>query len=272
MSDGWLQVAREALKIPGLLLEVYGDLAKPGVTQAGKALETVIGLGNTILWPIALANERSRMALERNLEKYRLEMQLVPDEKVVSIAPEIGVPIAEKLSYVTDEHLSTLYVKLLAAASNRARLSTAHPSFVNIINNLSPDEAVLLKHFISTDSIPIVNAWAVDEVKNIHSVISGPITSFSVSSQLIFPDNCEAYLSNLAGLGLVDIRHDKSLSPASIYESIHKQHEERLLARISSFPQFATRTLDFKNGVAIRTSFGRQFIEACHGGLPNTAS
>ena len=36
-------------------------IVQPGVGGLGKALETVLGLGNTILWPIALVNERSRI-------------------------------------------------------------------------------------------------------------------------------------------------------------------------------------------------------------------
>jgi Abortive infection alpha len=134
MSSSWLQVANEALKIPSLLVEIYGDLARPGVRQVGKALETVIGLGNTALWPIAWANERSRIALERNLEKYREALESVPEEKIVPVAPEIGVPVAEKLQYVREDRLSDLYVRLLASASNVDRLSFAHPSFVNVIN------------------------------------------------------------------------------------------------------------------------------------------
>ena len=105
MVDTWLQVAQEALKIPALLVEIYGDLARPGVRQVGKALENVLGFGNTILWPIAWANERSRIALESNLERYRVRMEQVPQEKVIAVAPEIGVPIAEKLAYVRDENV-----------------------------------------------------------------------------------------------------------------------------------------------------------------------
>lgn len=60
MTSTWPEVIREGLKVPGLIVEVYGDLAKPGVQQVGKALETVLGLGNTILWPLALANARAR--------------------------------------------------------------------------------------------------------------------------------------------------------------------------------------------------------------------
>lgn len=136
MTNGWLQVAQEALKIPGLLVEIYGDLAKPGVKQVGKALGTVLGLGNTVLWPIHWANEHSRLYLEKNLEEYRVLLEHVPEEKIVPVAPEIGVPIAEKLTYVRDVKLADLYVTLLAKASNIDTISEAHPSFVNVINNL----------------------------------------------------------------------------------------------------------------------------------------
>ena len=88
---------------PEILLEVYRDLAKPGVQQVGKALGTVLGLGNTILWPIHLINEKSRLALESNLERYRVKLEHVSQEDICSVAPEIGVPIAEKLSYVTND-------------------------------------------------------------------------------------------------------------------------------------------------------------------------
>jgi len=146
------------LKIPGLLVEIYGDLAKPGVQQVGKALGTVFGLGNTILWPIHLANERSRLYLERNLQDYRARLENLPEEKVVPVAPEIGVPIAEKLTYVRDMKLADMYVTLLTKASNVDTVADAHPSFVNIINNLSPDEAQLLEVFVEDEDVEFVAA------------------------------------------------------------------------------------------------------------------
>ena len=64
-----LPILTEAAQIPGLLKEIYGDLAKPGVTQVGKALSTIIGLGNTLLWPIQILNERAKLTLADNLNK-----------------------------------------------------------------------------------------------------------------------------------------------------------------------------------------------------------
>ena len=112
-----MEFLKELAQVPGLLKEIYGDLAKPGAAQAGKALSTIIGLGNTILWPFALANERAKIALEANLQKYRIRMESTPEEEVVEVAPEIGTPIAEKLGYVTNEQLSDMYIELLAKAS-----------------------------------------------------------------------------------------------------------------------------------------------------------
>ncbi len=110
MSDSSLTLLKEAAQIPALLKEIYGDLAKPGVSQVGKALGSVLGLGNTILWPVTLLNERARIALEKNLEKYREQIKDIPNEELTEVPPELGVPIVEKLSYVTNEELSKTQV------------------------------------------------------------------------------------------------------------------------------------------------------------------
>jgi hypothetical protein len=265
MADGWLQVVQDALKIPGLLVEIYGDVARPGVRQVGKALETVVGLGNTILWPIAWANERSRLALEKNLQKYRAELESIPEEKIVNVAPEIGVPIAEKLTYVQDDRLSDLYVRLLAKASNADSLEQAHPSFVNVINNLSPDEAHFLEYFIDHRNLPFVHAKAVKPNTFAFESLEELIIQDGVTQKLTFPQNVDAYVSNLSGLGLLIIKHDEWLTEAEeIYSSLALQHTERFNNLIEKAPQLQGSTLEFERGTILLTKFGQNFIRACH--------
>jgi len=57
------EVAKELAK------DIYGDALKPGMTQIGKAIETVLGLGNTVLTPIAMVNDKVKHIRERNLVK-----------------------------------------------------------------------------------------------------------------------------------------------------------------------------------------------------------
>jgi Abortive infection alpha len=264
MADGWLQVVQDALKIPGLLVEIYGDLARPGVRQVGKALETVVGLGNTVLWPIAWANERSRLALEKNLERYRRALENVPEEKIVNVAPEIGVPIAEKLGYVRDERLSDLYVRLLATASNTDTLDKAHPSFVNVINNLSPDEAHLLEYFKNEDALPFVQAKAVAPSTGWQISLQDLILQDHVTAALAYPQNADAYLSNLSGLGLLNVKHDEWLPESPVYAQLEAQHRPRFADPIQREPKLQGQELQFDKGIVRRTSFGWKFIQACH--------
>jgi hypothetical protein len=264
MAEELLKVVQDALKVPNLIVEIYGDLARPGVKQAGKALETIIGLGNTVLWPITLMNERASIYLQKNLEKYREKMESVPEDKVIGVAPEIGVPIAEKLSYVADEHLVDMYVKLLNTASNQDTVGDAHPSFINVINNLSPDEACLLEYFDTKDVMPFVIAKATNQIDKTYNTISGYIVPNDALTCINFQQNIDAYLDNLVGLGLLELRDDKSLANDALYEPLRIRHKDELENLISHNYGNEKRKLAFTKGAVKRTKFGLKFIKACH--------
>ena len=59
MSEGWLKVAQGATeKLLQLLIEtIRRFIVYLNRSPSGEALENVIGFGNTLLWPIAYANE-----------------------------------------------------------------------------------------------------------------------------------------------------------------------------------------------------------------------
>ena len=225
-----------------LLTQLYGDLAKPGVAQVGKALSTVLGLGNTILWPIQWLNERARIALECNLERYREKVSQIPLEKVTPVAPEIGVPIAEKSSYVADHDLRELYTNRLAKALAFHTVSQAHPSFVNVINNISPDEALLIRQFMKQGAIPFVTAKFHNPSKNEWRTIEDLCFGLHSETTLAFPANVPAYVSNFEGLGLIDVCRDISIALATeYYEAMERFLKERYknTPDRKSFPAFS---------------------------------
>lgn len=134
------------LKNPDLLKLVYSDLASPSVKKVGEALSVVFGLGNTLLLPIKLLNDRTDVLFKNSMEKYRRKLEAIPVESVNKVAPEIGIPILEKLLYIQEEDLSDLYIELLANASNKSKCGYVHPLNIHILNMLTPDEAILLKN------------------------------------------------------------------------------------------------------------------------------
>jgi hypothetical protein len=255
-----LPILKEAAQIPGLFKEIYGDLAKPGVTQVGKALGAILGLGNTILWPVYLVNEKARVALESNLEKYRRKMETVPEEEVVEVPPDIGIPITDKMGYVTNEELSDMYVELLVKASSYKTANLAHPSFTNVIDNLSPDEAIIFKEIAPAIKIPILSGRLLikgkSEWKDIHPTL---LTGLEIIKGLSFPKNIVAYVSNFEGLGLLEVLREVFIVNDALYEkleSIYRPGHEKMEYDKEKYE------LHYLRGQVRLTPYGQMFYEA----------
>ena len=255
-----MDLIKEIVESPAVLKEIYGDLAKPGVQQAGKALSTVIGLGNTALWPIAMLNEKAKISLEQNLDKYRKKLEEVSDDDVCEVSPEVGVPIAEKLSYVTNDELSEMYTELLAKASQKSKANTAHPSFVNVINNMSPDEALLLKSIKKMPGIPFIEVRLNKKGKNEWNTLESMKAGISCQFNFKYPANIHAYISNLEGLGLLQIRQDLYMVGENIYEPL-EEHAKATFTHLEN----QDKEITCERGKIEITPFARLFIAACFG-------
>ena len=249
----------EGYRLQDFLREIYGDAAKSGAKQVGKALETVFRFGNTLLLPLVFANDKARV-LRENMEKYREKLRETPTEDICEVPPEIGVPITEKLGYVTNEELSNMYVELLAKASQVQHSNLAHPSFVNIINNISPDEAVLIRSVKNGNNIPFVEARLAKTGDREFSVVDPLAVELPCFRDLAYPTNIPAYFSNLEGLGIVDIRTDRQIADENVYEPIEATVKERYseLVRRNS-----DREIQFERGTIGFTKFGYLFLRAC---------
>ena len=269
MADNPLSILQEVAQIPGLLKEIYGDLAKPGVSQVGKSLGAILGLGNTLLWPIVLFNERARIALEKNLEKYRSRLENVREEQIVEVRPELGVPILEKLGYVSDEELSDLFVNLLEKASIAESAQFAHPAFIAIINSLSPDEAALLKAMIPQEwralraRCACIAAVLVNKESKEFRVAADFLTGLEDKAKLSFPGNVAVYLSNFEGLGLIAVRRDIIVAAPDAYKKLEEKYcPDESDNKIFGYDP-AVWEWTFHKGKIEMTSFGRLFRRAC---------
>lgn len=248
-------------KFPDLIKEIYGDLAKPGVSQAGKAIGGIIGLGNTILLPVHLLNDKSNIYLEKNLELYRLQTQNIDQNDVAEVPPEIGVPILEKLTYVGDEELSEMYVNLLAKASSFKTSNQAHPSFANLISSLSPDEAIFLKTLQKKPNLPFIEIRLTNQKKNEWYTLADHVVHSSVLEGLTHKQNIASYLSNLDSLGIIKIRRDIWLTPPEVHYTPIWEEQEKNYTQFEK--QLSDRKLTYEKVRADTTPFGNLFISAC---------
>lgn len=83
----------------------------------------------------------------------------IPEEDIVSPKPTIAVPAMNALGYSLEESdLKEMYLSLLATASNAKRVGSAHPSFVEVIKQLSGEEANVLKMLLGNESVLAITA------------------------------------------------------------------------------------------------------------------
>lgn len=153
-----------------------------------------------------------------------------------------------------------MYVELLAKASQVQQANVAHPSFVNTINNISPDEAILLRSVKMGNSIPFVEARLAKTADGEYFVVDPLAVSLPRFQDLAYPANIPAYFSNLEGLGIVEIRTDRKIAGENVYEPIEADVQEKYSELIG---QYGDRNIQFQRGAIAFTQFGRLFLQAC---------
>ncbi len=210
MIKALMEIANNEL----ILKDIYHDLAQPGVRKVGQALETTLDLANTILLPVKLINEKSRLIFTNNLDSYKEKLSKHDLSEITVVPPEIGIPILDKLTYYTNDELSNLFINLLLTSSLTESSNYSHPCYVKIIESLSPDEARILMHISknSISSIPFIYfiAKVKDEAKPNDYIRDMFIkTGLEEKIDLIVPENINVYLENLISLSLVEFIDDK---------------------------------------------------------------
>jgi hypothetical protein len=225
MKSEALQILKEVLATPAVMLQVYTDIAQPAAKKAGIALGAIVGLGATSLLPIRLLNEKCEAVFRKNMERYAKQIENIPEIEICPVPAEIGIPILERFTYVSDERIALMFAALLAAASRNVSSTDAHPSFIGVIDSLSPDEAKILK-WLSTQvciACESIHSKADKGAQRTHHD-----RCVYIPKELGCDFHCKqgVYLNNLIGLGILRQPSLGSTLPGDeIYRPVEEMHD-----------------------------------------------
>ncbi|HHY0488171.1 TPA: DUF4393 domain-containing protein, partial [Vibrio parahaemolyticus] len=177
-------------------------------------------------------------------------------DRIAEVPPEVGVPVLEKLTYVTNDEISELYVNLLAKASTHQSNDLAHPAFTRVIDSLSPDEAKILKALYLKHSVPFVD-FIISNQDGTYRTLSMSVTNIPDIVELQNAGNIRAYLSNLESLGILNARRDIWSTDDSVYEQLDASYRPPGVTLDSGQEQ------NYNKGIFEITDFGKLFIIAC---------
>jgi hypothetical protein len=206
-----------------------GLAAKPAGKEFGEAVTTIAKAVNMALGPL-----RGFIWCWEQVQDYVVEQvnERFKDKPENLVAPNavVAVPVLQALQYTgSSPTLRDMYMNLLATAMDKDTATKAHPAFVEIIRQLTSDEARIMKRMADkTRPAPRKNvrgyAWLCDDV--------------ATESGCEVTDGSIAYVDNLCRLGL--LRNAQMPKGVLMLEDPHQERE----------------------GVSI-TQFGINFCEAC---------
>lgn len=253
--------AAEAVKGIVEAVPVYQDLAQPAVQEIGKGLHTLSKVIHIALAPVSAAvwgYDKISNYVQASLEK---KLENVPQENIVPPDISVAGPALEALRFVGDkEELREMFSTLLSTSMNSEINKLAHPSFVEIIKQISADEAKILKSIDHNISIPIIRVNLVDKKTKYYS---DPLVNFSL---LPFESNCDhtdlgpSYINNLNRLGLISISYSQYKIGDNVYEPLENHTQVKYWETVANDMD---KMFEVQKGVIQRTNFGANFYNSC---------
>ena len=242
--------------------ELYKDGLKTAVQESGKTMALVPRAINAALVPLR------KWIVEREYHLAETEMLLaeklkdIPPEKITTPEGYVGVSALQAIAYsMHSDELRELYANLLANAMNVDTKNKVHPSFVELIKQMSPNDAATFKIIYEAPIAPILDLYTRTKpkdgaeggsnnyIRNVTWIKEVPYEEVAIS------------LDNLLRLGLIEIPYGTSYTRKDNYEIVKMNPEYiRLRRRLEVLNQ---GSVESDEKIIRATALGDSFFEVC---------
>lgn len=274
MSDSESNIQSTSQAIAQFVKDVpiYPDLVQPTAKALGE------GLGGLLEWlmqPLAILGIKAQINKKKFIDQLTAKLEEKPKDDLISPDPIIIGPTLQALAYTINESdLREMFVNLIGAASDKKIASSVHPAFVEIIKQLSPNEAKLLSiiykdagKIVVDSAMPVLRARMQNEARD-GSEITPPIYSFtdfdSISSTSLSVDN-------LVRLRIFQLDWSREIADERAYSTVFslvqnnekkiRQQYSKDIERVESLLGSGNLRLGYEPGLLKVTTFGAIFME-----------
>lgn len=245
------------------MVPVYQDLAQPAMKELSKGLLVAAKAVNAALSPIG--------ALVWGYDQIKDFVNTKVAEKLKDTAPEdiitpqahVAGPLMEALKYTgPEESLRDLYANLLASAMDQKTAEGAFPCFVEIIKQMTSDEAKIMDTLSK-----IGNAALIDIQLHFAGEKRGYLIKVVNYSHLGQDAGCEypkltpKYIDNLCRLGLTEIPYGRRPVDEERYKALEVDAYVR--QTIEDIEKSSERKGRTDRKLLVLTELGKLFIDVC---------
>lgn len=265
-GDGLINIKPE---LPDSINEAVKPLAKSVGETLASIWDIVFGDINTY----AMKKNLLRNAdLESFKESLCQKIEDIPQENLQEPSLAVVGPTLEKSKYYYEEKdLRELFANLLTSSMDKSKSQFIHPSFPDIIQNLSSDDARFLKEISSLRSIPYCELRFQNRNRenftSFFTYITEGVTLSNFILDLSYPEedmyDFNPIIDNLSRLRLISIP-GTCFADIKMYEKfinnpflVYYQNE------LMNNADILNKEVTMITGCIEITSFGEKFIRAC---------
>lgn len=245
---------------------IYEDMLQPTAKELGKSGLTIAKTINIALSPLTAfvwGFDKIKDFLQESIEE---KLKDVPQEYIITPDPSVAVPAIEALRYTGGkEDLRELFSELIATSMDNRTAHQSHPSYVEVIKQLTSDEAKILRLIKPDISYPVINVRLYNTVQDTHQ-FANYITNFSLFS---YQANCQSpklgpmYIENLSRLGLINIDYQTY----SVHHNAYKELENHpvVIDEAHKVAENNNMSKEIIRGSITLSNYGALFHLACMG-------
>ena len=243
---------------------LYEDALQPTVKEVGKFAARIPRAINAAFSGLDKWILNKEYAIDETKKLLEKKLENVDPDKIVEPEAYVAVPAIQAISYsMNSEELRNLYTNLLAKAMNSDTKDFVHPSFVEIIKQMSPIDSLVFKTIMERTANPIIdlvyNKYESDIPIAIESqTIIENVTDINIASV----ETVCISIDNLVKQGLISISKDKSYTDATLYDNILKS--QFYIIKQQSCPITPDGFVFSHNKkMIIKTHLGNSFYKTC---------
>lgn len=265
-EENRIRDAAEAVRGIVEAVPIYQDALQPAAKEIGTALQTVAKTIHIVLAPVSVLVWGYEQIKDFVSTKVAEKLKDVPPENIATPKPNVAGPALESLRYTGhEETLREMYANLLAASMDTRTANGAHPAFVEIIRQLTPDEARILRLLTQPQPFPLVTVRrgykdpTKTELGGIDILINFSLLGWEAGCE--FPEQTPTYIDNLCRLRLIEIP-DASYTSPGIYDQLEKHPNVELAKEVIEKKDETYKAIVNRRMLSV-TEMGRQFLRIC---------
>lgn len=249
-------------ELPESIDNALKNLSDAPTKEMGKTFSDIWFL---IFGGISHAADKRRMKYAHDIECYHNELSAeiskIPADKKIEPDLQVTAQALENSKYcVESKELRKLFVNLISKSMNSDYSATVHPSFAEIIKQMSPDDARILQTIPLKNPIPIVDYIVEDKRTHAYITELSNVYISKLSDMDIFRE-C-ASMSSLERLGILRIDGESSISDEHAYD-VYMQTAFFKKLHDDTFRFSPSKNTTLRRYLGQLTPLGQNFVTTC---------